>query len=344
MEIKKINWLMVGAFALHIVVSLVLYNFPDMFEIGILLNLSLGEIMLLLPMVVYLLCWKLGQRKYAASESLRTGDISKLTLFELGLSGGSNSKTLRERLHYNKVKPTTILYALIFTWLSMPLTTLINAISMLFVDNTVMALSGQILGVAFPVMLFFMAVVPAFCEETLFRGIVYGGYRKHGNKFVAVMLSGFLFGVMHMNLNQALYAFAIGVLLALLFEATNSIWPTILFHFVYNAQSCCLMYFVEEIVPGFYSNPDNIAMATETASLYSMIAAYIIIAAIFTPLAICMLYKIAKNEGRVEQLKETLPGKKEGKMRIATASFWVATVLAVGFIVYDILLSYGIIA
>jgi len=221
---------------------------------------------------------------------------------------------------------------------------LINAISMIFVDNTVMALSGQILGVAFPVMLFFMAVVPAFCEETLFRGIVYGGYRKHGNKFVAVMLSGFLFGVMHMNLNQALYAFAIGVLLALLFEATNSIWPTILFHFVYNAQSCCLMYFVEEIVPGFYSNPDNIAMATETASLYSMIAAYIIIAAIFTPLAICMLYKIAKNEGRVEQLKETLPSKKEGKMRIATASFWVATVLAVGFIVYDILLSYGIVA
>ena len=330
MEIKKINWLMVGAFALHIVVSLVLYNFPDMFEIGILLNLSLGELMLLLPMVVYLLCWKLGQGKYADE----AGDNAE----------AEKPQTLRERLHYNKVKPTTILYALIFTWLSMPLTTLINAISMLFVDNTVMALSGQILGVAFPVMLFFMAVVPAFCEETLFRGIVYGGYRKHGNKFVAVMLSGFLFGVMHMNLNQALYAFAIGVLLALLFEATNSIWPTILFHFVYNAQSCCLMYFVEEIVPGFYSNPDNIAMATETASLYSMIAAYIIIAAIFTPLAICMLYKIAKNEGRVEQLKETLPGKKEGKMRIATASFWVATVLAVGFIVYDILLSYGIIA
>jgi len=330
MEIKKINWLMVGAFALHIVVSLVLYNSPDMFEIGILLNLSLGEIMLLLPMVVYLLCWKLGQRKYA-DEAGENAEAEK-------------PQTLRERLHYNKVKPTTILYALIFTWLSMPLTTLINAISMIFVDNTVMALSGQILGVAFPVMLFFMAVVPAFCEETLFRGIVYGGYRKHGNKFVAVMLSGFLFGVMHMNLNQALYAFAIGVLLALLFEATNSIWPTILFHFVYNAQSCCLMYFVEEIVPGFYSNPDNIAMATETASLYSMIAAYIIIAAIFTPLAICMLYKIAKNEGRVEQLKETLPGKKEGKMRIATASFWVATVLAVGFIVYDILLSYGIVA
>ena len=327
MEIKKINWLMVGVFALHIVVSLVLYNFPDMFQIGILLNLSLGEIMLFLPMVVYLLLWKLsaGKKTLEGDEDVKP-------------------QTLRERLHYNKVKPSTLLYALIFTWLSMPLTTLINAISMLFVDNTVMVLSDQILGVAFPVMLFFMAVVPAFCEETLFRGVVYGGYRKHGDKFVAVLLSGFLFGVMHMNLNQALYAFAIGVLLALLFEATDSIFPTMLFHFVYNAQACCLMYFVEEIMPGFYSDPANVATATETASLYLMIAAYIIIAAIFTPLAICMLYKIAKNEGRVEQLKETLPGKKEGKMRIATASFWVATVLAIGFIVYDILLSYGIVA
>ena len=330
MEIKKINWLMVGAFALHIVVSLVLYHYPDMFEIGILLNLSLGELMLLLPMVVYLLCWKMGQGKISSVE----GEYAE----------AEKPQTLRERLHYNKVKPSTLLYALIFTWLSMPLTTLINAISMLFVDNTVMALSEQILGVTFPVMLFFMAIVPAFCEETMFRGIVYGGYRKHGNKFAAVMLSGCLFGIMHMNLNQALYAFAIGVLLALLLEATNSIWPTILFHFIYNAQSCCLMYFVEELVPGFYSNPANVAAATETASLYSMIAAYIIIAAICTPLAICMLYKIAKNEGRVQQLKETLPGKKEGKARIATASFWVATVLAVGFIVYDILLSYGILA
>jgi len=328
MEIKKINWLMVGTFALHIIVALMVYNFPDLFQIGILLNLSLGEILLFLPMAVYLLVWKLsqGKKRHEADEE------------------NEKPQTLRERLHYNKVKPSTLLYALIFTWLSMPLTTLLNAISMLFVDNTVMALSEQILGVAFPVMLFFMAVVPAFCEETMFRGIVYGGYRKHGNKCTAVLLSGFLFGVMHMNLNQALYAFAIGVLLALLFEATDSILPTILFHFVYNAQSCCLLYLVEEIVPGIYSDPANLEAAAAAADLYTMIAVYIVIAAIFTPLAICMLYKIAKNEGRVEQLKETLPGKKEGKARIATASFVIATVLAVGFIVYDILLTCGIIA
>ncbi|MBQ9078216.1 MAG: DUF4093 domain-containing protein [Ruminococcus sp.] len=43
-----------------------------------------------------------------ASESLRTGDISKLTLFELGLSGGSNSKTLRERLQKSLGLPSVM--------------------------------------------------------------------------------------------------------------------------------------------------------------------------------------------------------------------------------------------
>lgn len=328
MEIKKINWLMVGIFTLHIVVSLMLIIFPEVFEIGIILNLSLGEILLFIPMAVYLLLWKLSTGRKVVAEGEET----------------VQPQTLRERLHYNKVKPSTILYALIFTWLSMPLTTLINAISMLFVENTVMELSGEILEVAFPLMLFLMAVVPAFCEETLFRGVVYGGYRKHGDKFTAVLLSGFLFGIMHMNLNQAMYAFAIGVLLALLFEATDSIFPTMLFHFVYNAQSCCLMYLVEEFMPGYYSDPANFEAATATGGLYVMIAVYIILAAIFTPLAICMLYKIAKNENRVEQLKETLPGKKEGKVRIVTVPFVIATVLAVGVIVYNILAGYGIVA
>ena len=139
-------------------------------------------------------------------------------------------------------------------------------------------------------------------------------------------------------------AFAIGILLALLFEATDSIFPTMLFHFVYNAQSCILMFVIEELVPGIYTDPAMLEAATASTDMYTMIAAYIIITAIFTPLAICMLYKIAKNEGRVEQLKETLPGKKEGKVRIATASFGVATVLAIGFIVYDMLLTYGVVA
>lgn len=44
----------------------------------------------------------------AASESRRTGDISKQTLFELGLSGGRNSSVLRERLQKSLGLPSVM--------------------------------------------------------------------------------------------------------------------------------------------------------------------------------------------------------------------------------------------
>ena len=365
MEIKKINKLLLGIFLLHIAIVVLLMLFPEAFQIGIILNLSLGEIILFVPTLVYLFFWKISRDKKSREYSCTKVEMAEVYTEEK--KSQPEKETLWKRLHFNNVKPSTFLYALIFTWLSMPLTTLINAISMLFVDNTVVSLSGVMLEIPFPIMLFLMAITPAFCEEVVFRGVVYGGYRKDGKKFWAVILSGFMFGIMHMNLNQALYAFAIGILLALLFEATDSILPTMLFHFVYNAQSCCLMYLMEAMMPGFYSDAAN--MVTSQEELYMMISVYIVLAAIFTPLAICMLYKIAKNENRVLQLKETLPGRRKvvenanadstgedygnefvGKetncntpqyknvyAKIATPSYILATLVAVGYIIFDII-------
>lgn len=349
MEIKKINRLLLGIFLLHIAIVALMMLFPEAFQIGIILNLSLGEIILFVPTLVYLFFWKIIRDKKSQEYHYENAaaDNTEGVYWQDGQAGRvaeteqsvPAKETLWKRLHFNNVKPSTFLYALIFTWLSMPLTTLINAISMLFVDNTVVSLSGVMLEIPFPIMLFLMAVTPAFCEEVVFRGVVYGGYRKDGKKFWAVILSGFMFGIMHMNLNQALYAFAIGILLALLFEATDSIFTTMLFHFVYNAQSCCLMYLMEAMMPGFYSEAAN--MTTSQEELYMMISVYLVLAAIFTPLAICMLYKIAKNENRVAKLKETLPDRRKNReaayAKIATPSYILATLVAVGYIIFDII-------
>lgn len=320
MEIKKINKLLLGIFVLHITIVALATAFPEAFELNVILDLSLGELILFVPTLVYLVFWVLG------AKNRRQADFSVETQEVQG-------ETLWKRLYFNKVKPSTLGYVLLFTWLSMPLTTLLNAISMLFVDNTVVALSEYMMEVPFPVMLFLMAVTPAFCEEVVFRGVVYGGYRKGGNKFWAVILSGFMFGVMHGNLNQALYAFVIGVLLALLLEATGSIFTTMLFHFIYNAQSCCMMYLADAMMPGYFS--EVAAAAVGPGQLYTMISVYLVLSVVFTPLAICVLYKISKNENRVAQLRETLPKHAEGKVRIATVSFWIASIVAVGYVIYD---------
>lgn len=336
METKKINRLMLGIFLFHIAVVALLMMAGGRIQMGVILSLSLGEIILLAPALVYLLFYKLGKTNTSMAENTIYSGTE--ICGEEGVQVSfANKKSLKERLHYNKVKPSTLAYVLFFTWLSMPLTTLINAISMLFVDNTIVAMTDVILTVPFFLMLFLMAVVPATVEEFVFRGIAYGGYRKSGTKFMAVMLSALLFGLMHMNLNQALYAFVIGILLALLFEATNSIWTTMLFHFIYNAQSCCLMFLIEAIMPGYYQDAANTAVGGE--ELLMMISMYLIIAAVTTPLAFCMLYKIAKNEGRTTELLECLPKKQQGKEKLITVSFVLAVITAVAYIVYDIVLS-----
>lgn len=331
METKKINRLMLGTFLFHIAVVVVLAVMAGKIQMGVILGLSLGEIILLIPALVYLLFYKLGKSKQVSSEQTVYYEEAGAQICV------AKRESLKERLHYNKVKPSTLAYVLFFAWLSMPLTTLINAISMLFVDNTIMAMTDVILTVPFFLMLFLMAVVPATVEEFVFRGIAYGGYRKSGTKFMAVILSALMFGLMHMNLNQALYAFVIGILLALLFEATNSIWTTMLFHFIYNAQSCCLMFLIEAIMPGYYQDVANTAVGWE--ELLMMISMYLIIAAVTTPLAFCMLYKIAKNEGRTTELLECLPKKQQGKEKLVTVSFILAVITAVAYIVYDIVLS-----
>lgn len=352
METKKIGRLMLGIFLLNVAATVFLAITAGQIEIGLLLSLALGELLLLFPGLVYLICYKLSAQRKSVSVPKEVDVSSDMNvaadpdvLFDTDAQKDEKKvepivlpkEPLKSRLHYNKIKWSTVAYVLFYTWLSMPLTTLLNAFSMLFVDNTVLTMTPMFLQVSFPVMLFLMAVMPACIEELVFRGITYGGYRRSGTKFMAVMLSALMFGLMHMNLNQALYAFVLGILLALLFEATGSIFATMLFHFIYNAQSCCMIYLMEFIEPGYYSEAANVVTPPE--QIIIMIAIYLIISAICTPLAFCLLYKIAKNENREKELAECLPGKQKGKERLITVSFVLATIIAVAYITLETALS-----
>jgi membrane protease YdiL (CAAX protease family) len=80
------------------------------------------------------------------------------------------------------------------------------------------------------------AIVPAFCEEFLFRGVICNQLRPYG-KTVAVIGSAVLFGLMHQNVCQLFYATVAGVVLAILYLETKSIWAPILLHLYNNLSS-----------------------------------------------------------------------------------------------------------
>ena len=242
-------------------------------DLGIVENLIVSQSVNVLPLAFMLL---IGRRKFR------------------------DEKVFRDILGFRRIKISTALMTVLYTFLLMPLTTLANAISMIFVDNTVANLSGDILNVPFVVMFTIMAVFGPFCEEVVFRGAFFRGFRKTGNIFGAIVISGILFALMHMNLNQAAYALLLGTMMALLAEAAGSTWAPFIVHFIFNGQSVCLLFLEDKLVPELMEEELESFGGSE---LMFAIAVYLLLAVVCTSIAFCVVTWIASNEGKQNFLR-----------------------------------------
>jgi membrane protease YdiL (CAAX protease family) len=82
--------------------------------------------------------------------------------------------------------------------------------------------------------LFLLLVVVPIGEEVFFRGFVYGGLRARWGAAAAALASAAFFAAVHMQLVHALPIFVLGVLLAVLYERTRSLVPSIVTHALTN--------------------------------------------------------------------------------------------------------------
>ncbi len=80
-----------------------------------------------------------------------------------------------------------------------------------------------------------VVVVAPVVEELIFRGLLFSGFRKNYNGFVAVFMSALLFSLFHLNPWQMPATFVLGLLLGWLMLRTNSILVAILGHSINNA-------------------------------------------------------------------------------------------------------------
>ena len=86
-----------------------------------------------------------------------------------------------------------------------------------------------------------VALPPAIAEEYVYRGCVARAFARKGYVF-AVFMSALLFAIMHGSPLQLVHQFLIGVVCAVLFFATRSLWPPIILHFLNNAIALVLGY------------------------------------------------------------------------------------------------------
>lgn len=85
--------------------------------------------------------------------------------------------------------------------------------------------------------LLYSAVVAPAVEEVLFRGLMFRRMREYMSFLPAAFLSSLLFGLMHGNMVQFIYATLIGLLLAFIYEHYGNLRAVVLFHAIGNLTS-----------------------------------------------------------------------------------------------------------
>ncbi|MBS3990538.1 MAG: CPBP family intramembrane metalloprotease [Erysipelothrix sp.] len=106
-----------------------------------------------------------------------------------------------------------------------------------------------------PLYIIFVAVIFApIVEEILFRGIIYRTLRFHKFKYIALIVSSFLFGVLHVyesilvgryeDLWFILVYMAIGWFMSVIYEKSGDILAPIALHMVYNAIAVLTLFLI----------------------------------------------------------------------------------------------------
>lgn len=242
-------------------------------------------------------------------------------------------------LGFHKLKISTVLVIIPFTMLTSPFITLINLISQFFVENEVAGMVDgfQIAQMPFWQVFLTIAVFGPFCEELACRGVYYCSFKKGGGAFKAMLLSSLIFALVHMNINQASYAFAVGVLAVLLAEATGSLWSAFLYHALINGSQVIIMFAMTKIDPQAYSQAASEAVTTEM--LVYMVAVYLLLAAICLPIAWALLVWLSGHEGRNGVIKTVWDDRKK-KDKVLSAPLIIALILCLLVMAWSVIAPY----
>lgn len=105
--------------------------------------------------------------------------------------------------------------------------------------------TGLVRGYEYALAFVCIVIIPAFVEEFVFRGIIYGQLRKV-NVVFAIFWTSLLFGLAHRQLNVGIVTFIMSVVMCFIREKfTHTIWSGVIIHFFKNAIAFYVSYFLQ---------------------------------------------------------------------------------------------------
>jgi hypothetical protein len=95
-------------------------------------------------------------------------------------------------------------------------------------------------------MLLLAGVAVPFCEELLFRGILFNWLRDRLGVELGVLVSSVVFGLAHLRSGRVVAVFAgvAGIVLALAFYWSGSLWVPVVIHTTVNLTKVAMLYLI----------------------------------------------------------------------------------------------------
>lgn len=118
-------------------------------------------------------------------------------------------------------------------------------------------------------------IIPAFCEEFLFRGIIFNGLKEKGTYF-AIFVSSIMFAIFHFSTSQLIYPLLFGILLSFIVYSTGNIFCSIIVHFINNFFTITIQY-ISNSQATFSANAKNIILAIVGLIIWCSIMTYLIL-------------------------------------------------------------------
>ncbi|MBQ1880792.1 MAG: CPBP family intramembrane metalloprotease [Lachnospiraceae bacterium] len=307
MNTKRAGWAYMWMVIFYIVASLVMSFLFE--EANTLLAALLTELILIVPVVYYVSRSRAG---------------------------------LREQLHLKGIKPSTVVLSLVYLMCCYPMVLSMNAFSMAVSgNNEAMDITGEFMGLPAFIVWLIIGFVGPVVEELAFRGAIMGGLLSTGRIFTPALLSGLLFGLMHMNLNQFSYTFCVGVMWGLLVEASGSILTSMICHVTMNSISVIMVFALGDSMQELEELVGQGGAEVSAAQYISVGMVFLMIGIGFTALALLLLRVIALNEGRTGCFENIFRRKRRGERygSLFSVPLVVGMILSFAMIVFTLVLE-----
>ncbi len=221
---------------------------------------------------------------------------------------------IAEWIPFRRVSGATVGFSFLLSLLLMPALNFLNVLSQVFEKNMAVDLFSKLDGMPDFALVLVVGLIGPFCEELVFRGILYHGYRMTNRVIGAMLLTGLLFGLFHLNLNQFGYAMLLGIVSAALLEGTGSIFPSLILHGTINTYNVLMVLFVEKLQKAFGRDLSEMLEASRNMDRrFFLVYAVLLLAPAFGGMiVVTLLYRaILRREGRLEAVERLLPWKRK---------------------------------